>query len=296
MMSKFAAFEAQAPAYRVTNYQVYQKGEKIAEHHWLGEHRVNTYSASKSFTATAVGIALKEGLLSLDERVVDCFAAEIAALYPAGADENLAALTVRDLLTMGVGQEQPLLMGEDRPFLKEEDWVGYALAQPISVKPGSRFLYSNTGPYLAGILVQRRAGCTLTDYLYPRLFAPLGIQRPTWECDPRGNTFGAGGLFLCVSELAKLGLLYLQKGRWGKKQIVSEQWVKQASAKQMDNGKQGYGYLFWLGKQGTFRADGKYGQFAIVSEQKQAVIAINAQCPDQDALLELVYDQILNNL
>ncbi len=193
---------------------------------------------------------------------------------------------------MGVGQREPLLMGQTRPFMKEKDWVRFALEEPVVYKPGDRFLYSNTGPYLAGVLVQRRAGCSLVDYLYPRLFEVLGIQRPTWETDPMGLTFGAGGLFLCVSELAKLGQLYLQEGRWGNRQILPAEWVKEAANKQMDNGKEGYGYLFWLGKHGSYRADGKYGQYSIVIREKNAVVTINAQCENQDDLLSFVYETI----
>ena len=114
------------------------------------------------------------------------------------------------------------------------------------------------------MLVQRRAGCTLDKYLTPRLFEPLGITAPTWETDPLGYSFGAGGLFLCVSELLRFGELLLAGGKWNGRQLLPAEYVAEASAKQVENGAEGYGYLFWRGAHNSFRADGKYGQFAIV--------------------------------
>ena len=135
--------------------------------------------------------------------------------------ENLRRATVRDLLTMCLGQSRPMLMGSQRPLYAEDDWVRLALSAPFDYMPGTRFVYNNVGPYLAGILVQRRAGCDLAAYLTPRLFKPLGIRRPTWESDPMGNTFGAGGLFLTLSEFHRFGLLYLNGGNWDGRQLVA---------------------------------------------------------------------------
>ena len=170
------------------------------------------------------------------------------------------------------------------------DWVRAALARPFSDDPGTKFLYSNTGPYLAGMLIQRRAGCDLVHYLMPRLFEPLGIRLPTWEVDPNGLTFGAGGLFLNIDELHLFGQLLLQKGFWKGKQVLPENWVAQSTAKQVENGREGYGYLFWRGKHNSFRADGKYGQYTIVFPDKQAVVTVTAESRKEPAVLETVYD------
>ncbi len=190
----------------ILGVKVSQGGRDIWKHLWDDECRRNLYSASKSFTSAAVGIAVREGLLTLEERLVDAFAKDL----PEQVDGNLEQATVRDLLTMCLGQESAQLMGPQRPLYEQEDWVKMSLAFPFTCRPGTRFFYSNIGPYLAGVLVQRRAGCDLVSYLMPRFFAPLGIHRPTWETDPLGYTFGAGGLFLTLSELHKLGVLYLQ--------------------------------------------------------------------------------------
>lgn len=197
----------------------------IAEWYSEAECRRNIYSAAKSFTSCAVGFAVQEGLISLDEKLTEAFSEDLPDLI----DENLKIATVRDLLTMCLGQEQGNLMGAQRPLYKEDDWVKMCLAIPFKYKPGTHFVYNNVGPYLAGILVQRRSGCDLVSYLTPRLFSHLGIKRPMWETDPLGNSFGAGGLFLTLSELHKFGLFYLNKGRWGGKQILSEKWIEEST-------------------------------------------------------------------
>ena len=141
---------------------------------------------------------------------------------------------------------------------------------------------------------------SLVDYLMPRLFEPLGIPRPQDEKDPLGNTFGAGGLQLNVSELAKLGLLYLQKGQWQGRQLIPASWVEEASRSfiisDQGDGEIGtdYGYLFWIMPDGMFRADGKYGQYCIVVPKKNAVIAINSmQIEDEKKVLRAAVKTLL---
>ena len=161
---------------RILNLRVCRGGEILLKRDWDGEIRRNQYSASKSFTSAAVGIACREGLLSLDEKLCDVFAEEI----PDQPSENLQRAVVRDLLTMCLGQKEGWLMGEQRPVMEEKDWVRFCLSRPFEAKPGTAFVYNNAGPYLAGILVQRRAGCNLVDYLMPRLFIMI-----RWRILPR---------------------------------------------------------------------------------------------------------------
>lgn len=287
-MIQLASFIDAATPLRALGVVVSQNGREIARHTWEGACRRNIYSASKSFTSAAVGIAIGEGLLSLDERLIDVFPEEL----PETVQENLEKATVRDLLTMCLGQPKAFLMGEDRPYYPERNWVKLALAQPFLYEPGTKFVYNNAGPYLAGVLVQRRAGCSLVQYLMPRLFTPLGIQLPTWEVDPLGNTFGAGGLFLTLDELHKFGLLYLQNGSWQGRRLVPEGWVAESTKKQVENGGYGYGYLFWGGRHGSFRADGKYGQFSILIRDKNAVVTVVAESRETEKLLSAVFDHI----
>jgi CubicO group peptidase (beta-lactamase class C family) len=287
------SFVESAEDLRITNIIIYQNGERIGEHHWDGEIRRNQYSASKSFTSTAVGIAIKEGMLSLEDKVLQFFQQEA----PKHVSENLEKLTVRDLLTMCYGHHKGYLFAEERIILEETNWVKYVLGQPVPYAPGEKFVYNNAGPYLAGIIVQKLAGCDLVQYLMPRLFEPLGILRPTWETDPQGRTFGAGGLLISVSDLGKFGQLYLQNGQWNGKQLVSESWIQESARKQVENfgpkdSGEGYGYLFWRGQHNSFRADGKYGQYSIVLRDKNAVIAVNAECRDQQKILDCVWDKL----
>lgn len=285
--------EAAGPL-RALGVIVSQDGVEVGRHLWEPVCRRNIYSASKSFTSCAVGLAVKEGLISLEERLTDAFVDEL----PNPVNEHLQRATVRDLLTMCLGQEKGALMGMERPYLEEDDWVKYALSRPFTDPPGTKFVYNNVGPYLAGILVQRRCGCDLVSYLMPRLFLPLGIKRPCWECDPLGNTFGAGGLFLSIEDLHKFGLLYLQKGVWKGKRILTEDWVAESLSRQTENDRNpyGYGYLFWGAPHDNFCADGKYGQYSFVLRDKNAVITIVAECRDTQSLKEAVFRELYPQL
>ena len=280
---------AEAERLRVLGANVTRDGELILRWRSEGECRRNIYSATKSFTAIAVGFAVQEGLVRLDEKLTDAFAGDL----PQTVSENLKKATVRDLLTMRLGQARGFLMGDARPFYEEDDWVRLSLAQPFEHAPGDHFVYNNVGPYLAGILVQRRVGCDLVQYLTPRLFAPLGIKRPTWECDPLGNTFGAGGLFLALTELHKFGLFCLNRGAWNGVQLLDPAWIDACAAPQ-DGAN--YGYLFWRGDFGSFRADGKYGQLSVILPKRNAVVTVVCECRDGEGLMNLLDRFIGENL
>ena len=259
---------------------VQQHGQEIARQLWDAARRRDVYSVSKSFTSVAVGIAQREGLLSLDEKLTDAFAEDL----PDFVSPHLEKAA------------KPFLMGADRPFYQETDWVKLSLSQPWVCDPDTTFLYNNAGPYLAGMLVQRRSGCDLIHYLMPRLFVPLGIHLPTWEMDPLGNSYGAGGLFLNIDELAKFGQLLLQDGSWNGKQLIPSDWVREAGRKQVDNGEDGYGYLFWMGPHGSFRADGKYGQFVIVMKDVDAVVTIMSESHTERKILNAVFEELYPQL
>lgn len=280
----------------VRGVRVYQDGTLVASYQPEPEQRQNQYSVTKSFTSTACAFAVEEGLFSLDDFVLDQFPEDA----PEVIGENLKKMRLRHLITMSMGFDHPMLMGVQRPYMATKDWVKYVLRAPVIHEPGTVFQYNNAGPYLLGMLIQRKTGMSLIDYLMPRLFEPLGIPRPVDEKDPLGNTFGAGGLQLNVSELAKLGLVYLQKGRWEGKQLIPESWVEEASRSHIvsneGDGEIGtdYGYLFWMMPDGMFRADGKYGQYCVVIPKKNAVIAINSmQLQDEKKVLRAAVKTIL---
>lgn len=285
-ISKFADY---AGKMGVLGIKISRNNQTVAEWKSEEECRRNLYSAAKSFTSCAVGFAVQEGLLSLEEKLVDAFPGDL----PESVSDYLGKATVRDLLTMHLGQERGNLMGAQRPLYAEDDWVKLSLSIPFVYEPGTHFVYNNVGPYLAGILVQRRAGCDLVSYLTPRLFSHLGIKRPTWETDPLGNTFGAGGLFLTLTELHKFGLFYLNKGKWNGKQLLSEQWIEESTRQYADAP---YGYLFWRGEYNSFRADGKYSQISMVLPDKEAVISVVAECRRGEELLRAIYKDLCERL
>lgn len=293
-----SAFEAAVAAENlaVRGMRVYQDGKLIASYQPKPEQRQNQYSVTKSFTSTACAFAVQEGLFAIDDFVLDHFAADA----PEVPGENLKKMKLRHLITMSMGFESPMLMGAMRPKMAEKDWVKFVLNAPVVQEPGTVFQYNNAGPYLLGILIQRKAGMSLVDYLMPRLFEPLGIPRPEYEKDPLGNTFGAGGLQLNVSELSKLGLLYLQKGRWSGEQLIPATWVEEATRSHIvsdeGDGEIGtdYGFLFWMMPDGMYRADGKYGQYCVVVPKKNAVVAINSmQLQDEKKVLRAAVRTVL---
>jgi CubicO group peptidase (beta-lactamase class C family) len=222
------------------------------------------YSLSKSFTSTAVGLAIAEGKLTLDDEVLKMFPDDA----PAEPSANLKAMRVRDLLRMSAGhQTEAVLWRGDPASTKDDPWTKTFLAQPVPFKPGTHFLYNSPGTYMLSAMVQKVTGATVLDYLRPRLFDPLGFENPTWVASPQGISAGAWGLLARTEEIARFGQLYLQRGMWKGRPLVPEAWVEEATARQTSNGSaptsdwdQGYGYQFWRSRHDSFRGDGAFGQ------------------------------------
>lgn len=282
-------------------------GSVIAEGWWAPyrpELKHTLYSLSKSFTSTAVGLAVGEGRLKLDDAVVSFFPDEA----PATPDPRLAGLKVKHLLTMTTGHT--LSDAEIFPKLLSEpggNWAKAFLALPIGNEPGTAFLYNSAATYMLGRLVQKLTGQSLVDYLTPRLFGPLGIRTPDWEVDPKGFSVGGWGLRLRTEDIARFGQLYLQKGIWNGKQILPKSWVSEATrahimqprdpgAKrppEQNDWVQGYGYQFWRCQHNAFRGDGAFGQFCVVMPEQDAVLAITAEQGDMQAVLDEVWTHLL---
>src|SRR5260370_14895000 len=212
------------------------------------------HSLSKSFNSTAVGMALSDGKLSLDDPVLKFFPADA----PAEVSDNLKAMKVRDLLTMTCGHDtEPKAVG-GAPSVKQ------FLAHPVPHQPGTHFQYNTMGSYTLSAIVTKVTGQTTLEFLKPRLFAPLGIENPEWDASPEGYSLGGYGLKLRTEDIAKFGQLYLQKGKWNGKQLIPEKWVEQATSKQVPNDGeshskigiecvQGYGFQFWRCTHNSFR-------------------------------------------
>ncbi len=275
------------------SFMLVRHGQVVAEGWWKPEAADKPhvlYSLSKSFTSTAVGLAVAEGKLSIDDPVLTFFPDDA----PAPPSDKLKAMRVRDLLTMSTGhQTEPKLTAE-------ETWVKSFLAHPVEHKPGAHFLYNSAGTYMCSAIVQKVTGATVLDYLRPRLFEPLGIEGAEWSTSPQGISAGGWGLFLKTEDIAKFGQLYLQKGQWNGKQLVPAAWVEQATAKQVSNGSdptkdwdQGYGFQFWRCRHGAYRGDGAFGQFCLVLPEQDAVVAITADTKDMQAEINIVWEKLL---
>lgn len=277
----------------MNSFMLIRHGYVVAEG-WWGPYDRETphilYSLSKSFTATAVGLAIAEGKLSLDDQVLKFFPEDA----PADLSANLKAMRVRDLLRMATGNQT------EAPRTDAAPWTRAFLAHPVPFKPGTHFLYNSPGTYMLSAIVQKVTGLTVLEYLKPRLFEPLGIDKPTWVMSPQGISAGSYGLSLRTEEIARFGQLYLQKGKWHGKQLVPTQWVEEATARQTANGSspnsdwdQGYGYQFWRSRHNTYRGDGAFGQYCMVIPEFDAVVAITSGVRDMQSVMNLVWNKLL---
>lgn len=278
----------------MNSFMLVRHGHVVAEGWWApydAKSRHELYSLSKSFTSTAVGLAVADGKLSIDDPVLKFFPDDI----PKQPTSNLTNMRVRDLLCMSTGhQTEPALQASKDP------WTKAFLAHPVPFKPGTHFLYNTPATYMQSAIVQKATGQTVLDYLKPRLFDPLGIEEPTWGTSPQGVSLGGYGLNVRTEDIAKFGQLYLQKGKWGDKQLVPAEWVAMATAKQTSNGSnprsdwdQGYGFQFWRSRNGAYRGDGAFGQYCIVLPEQDAVIAITSGTGNMQRVLDLVWDILL---
>jgi CubicO group peptidase (beta-lactamase class C family) len=273
-------------------------GQVIAEGWWspFGSDLPHMlFSLTKSFTSTAVGMAVSEGLLSVDDFIVSFF----PELVPKRIGKNLAAMRVRHLLSMSTGHLKEPDMGR-RSAKKGANWVKAFLAAAVGHVPGKPFLYNSAASHVLSAIVQKVSGQPLLDYLTPRLFEPLGIQPFHWDQDPQGVYTGGWGLMIRTEEIARFGQMYLQKGVWNGKRILPEAWVAQATSKQVENGtdpnndwNQGYGYQFWRCRHNIYRGDGAFGQYCFVMPEQDAVLAINSGVPDMQAVMNVVWDKLL---
>ncbi|WMT38873.1 serine hydrolase [Paenibacillus sp. D2_2] len=279
------------------SFMLLRHGQVAAEGWWAPyapELPHMLFSLSKSFTSTAIGMAVHEGIMTLDDSVVSYFPEDL----PETISEHLATMQIRHLLMMGTGHDQDtmdaLLAAEDG------NWVRAFLKLSVPHEPGTHFLYNTGATYMLSAILQKASGQCLIDYLTPRLFEPLGIENPSWDVCPRGINTGGYGLNIKTEDIAKFGQLYLQKGLWNGVRIVDEDWVNEATRKQISNGDggdsdwaQGYGYQFWRCRHGIYRGDGAFGQFCIVMPEQDAVMAITSGTGDMQVILNSVWDHLL---
>jgi|WetSurSiteA1Bulk_404760.scaffolds.fasta_scaffold00237_13 CubicO group peptidase (beta-lactamase class C family) len=284
------------------SFMLLRHGKVIAEGWWdpyKPELKHTLYSTSKSFTSTAVGLAVSDSLLTVNDKVISFFPDDL----PAMVSPFLADMTVKDLLMMSAGQDPD---PTHSVVAADSNWVKAFLALPVVNDPGTKFLYNSLATYMLSAIVQKVTGEKIVDYLTPRLFDPLGIQGADWEVDPRGINTGGWGLRLKTEDMAKFGQLYLQKGAWNGRQIIPAAWVEEATTFKIDQAPdapqsrkdssdwmQGYCYQFWRCRHNAFRGDGAYGQYIIVMPDQDAVLAIQAETPDMQDEINLVWKYLL---
>ena len=184
--------------------------------------------------------------------------------------------------------------------MKEASWTKKFLHHPVAFKPGTLFVYNTPATYMQSAIVQKVTGQTVRDYLIPRLFGPLGIEKPHWFNSPQGINTGGYGLLARTEDLAKLGQLYLQKGQWKGKDVLPAAWVEDATSRQTSNGSdpnsdwsQGYGYQFWRSRHNSFRGDGAFGQYCLVLPEQDAVIIITSGVRNMQDVMDRVWDKLL---
>ncbi|WP_018750248.1 serine hydrolase domain-containing protein [Paenibacillus sanguinis] len=252
------------------------------------------FSLSKSFTSTAIGLAVQEGKLSVDDPVISFFPNEL----PAEVSKNLSAMRIKHLLMMGTGHAFDTT--SDMHQAPDGNWARAFLALPVEHEPGTHFLYNTGATYMLSAILQKVTGQTLLQFLQPRLFEPLGISNPSWESCPQGINTGGYGLKIRTEDIAKFGQLYLQKGMWQGQRLVNEDWIAEATAKQIANGDggesdwaQGYGYQFWRCRHGLYRGDGAFGQFCIVMEEWDAVLAMTGGTNDLQGVMNGAWEHLI---
>jgi hypothetical protein len=282
------------------SYMFIRHGKVIAEGWWNpygSDYKHIMYSASKTFTATAVGLAVSENRLKITDKVISFFPYSL----PDSVSNYMKELSVEDLLTMSVGQDpEPRVMGNNG------DWIETFLSTAPVHKPGSVFKYNNTATFMLSAIVQQVTGETVFDYLQTRIFRPLAIRGIDWDLNPQGITLGMIGLRLRTEDMAKFGQLLLQNGVWNGKQLIPKEWVKEAtsfniptslsankdSLKLSDWG-QGYCYQMWRGKNNTVRLDGMGGQFVVLIPDKDAIVVLTANAKNTQDELNLVHNYLI---
>ncbi len=250
------------------SFMLARNGKVVAEGYWTPyrpELPHMTHSLTKSVTASGVGIAIAEGRFGLRDKVVSFFDAEL----PPVVSENLAMMTVEDLLTQRTGHEFNVSGSVWRPI--KTSWVAEFFKIPVVFKPGTKFVYTSASTYMLSAILTKTTGLPTFDYMKPRFFEPLGIRDAEWEVGPNNITPGANGLSWKVSDSMKLGLVHQQGGQWQGRQVIPRDWVDAVHQPHVPGV---YGYQWWLGPEGRYAAHGLFGQYAYVYPNHGAVLAV----------------------
>lgn len=246
------------------------------------------FSFSKSFTSTAIGFAEQEGLLSLDEKIVDIFPEYV----PENPSENLLKANLHHLLTMSCGHETEI-------HSKSEEWIKDFIHHPFLYEPGTFYQYNSAGTNMLAAVLRKKTGQNVTEYLRPRLLDPLGIDRIPCALLGDGTELGGGGMKTVTENMAKFAYFVLHRGKWEGKQLLRENWFDRACTKQIETAgdaeghvedwAQGYGYQYWMNSYpGSFRADGAFGQFGFVFPDLDMIVVTTAATKRTQSIVDAV--------
>lgn len=286
----------------IEGIHVHQADRPPVEQHWVANIRRDIFSASKTFTSIAVGIAEAEGLLDVNDLVLSHLGnLDLAATATPGSE----TITIQQALTMSSGITY---RWNDPDADHPGDAASEILRTPLGAAPGTAFAYRGANTYLLSRIIHACSGQDLRDFLLPRLFTPLGIKNPQWLRCPLGYSLGAIGLQLRTEELSRLGRALLNGGHYGNRQLIPADYVASliddtvptdghiatgASAPHADNA--WYGRHVWLcGRDEAWRMDGIYGQFSIMLPRQRACVTITAHYrgPTTD-ILDAVWSAIV---
>lgn len=302
------ALQLQSFAQRIVSENLNLHGIVVSQHgNVIGSHRFTPslphllHSASKTFLATGIGILMDEGKLALECRVVSYFPDQL----PETLSDELAAMTVYDLMIMACGHDYRMVMRDLK--LDDPDWAHFFLGLPMVRMPGSVFRYDSACTYMLSAILTKITGESALDYLYPRLFIPLGItEKPRWDTCPMGITLGGSGLYLMTEQMVPLGELYLGGGEYKNKRIVSKSYIDSAMTRhivpdmpdpnQREDWHTGYGFQMWECANGCWRASGADGQYIIISREKDAVITLTSTETRQQDILHAIWDEVYSRL
>jgi CubicO group peptidase (beta-lactamase class C family) len=284
------------------SFMFIRHGKVIAEGWWNPygpDYKHIMYSASKTFTATGIGLAIAEKRLNLSDKVISFFPSSL----PDTLSQFMKDMTVRDLLMMSTGQD-----AEPRRA-QNDDWIRSFLSKAPVSKPGTVFKYNNTATFMLSSIVQQVTGETLFNYLQPRIFKPLNMRGIDWDLNPQGINLGMIGLRLRTEDMAKFGLLLMQQGKWNGKQLIPKSWIAEATSYKLPSAGgneripaeindwfQGYCYQMWRGRHNSVRLDGMAGQFVILLPDKDAIVILTANAQNTQKEMDLVWNYLLPSI
>ncbi len=283
---------------RVDSVMVIRHGKVACECHWTpveADTPHDMFSLSKSIVSTAIGIAYDEGIIKLDTKVYPTYFPHILAGFKGQEKEWKSKMTIHDVISMRAGIATPVINDKE----KNLDWTKEFLECPIKFEPGTDWKYISENAYLLSWILQKETGMTLTEYLKTRFYEPLGIKTPHWDTNQQDVDAGGWGLKLTAEDLAKIAVLYLNKGEYEGKRIFSEEWFDIATTPYTHKTypifteKTEYGYQIWIDHENddtTYRFTGLYGQFIFMFPEYDAAVVVTASDNRDGEFIHSLYD------